>query len=1427
MPAQRSSSANTGCPGGDDHGNQPAVHTVFESIADRFPDRTAAVCAEDRVSYTALNSWANTIAASLLAAGLREEEPVAIASERSIAQVASVLGILKAGGAYVPLIANQPAARRAAIASDAGCRIVIADPQTAAAPIGQTLHRIDPWASRDGLAANPGLPIAAGRLAYIMYTSGSTGRPKGVMIEHEGVVRLVCGQRYMPFGPDLHFLYAGPLTFDLSTIEIFTPLLHGSKLLISSDEVLGPPTLRRFTRDEGLRGVCISFSLFRAIFEADPGAFDGIPVIGVCGEPADPRVIRRAQERLPDAQFYNAYGPTECTALTTTHQIPRPIPPEPAVVPIGVPLNRMRVRIVDGALQDVPAGETGELLIGGVGLARGYLNDPDLTNARFIRNGADGSRWYHSGDRVRMLPGGTIAYIGRTDDQIKIRGQRIELGEIDAALVADPDIEAASSVVVGTGESASIVACVVPTPGRADQFDPQTVIGRSGNRLTRAMIPSLLVPVRTLPMNQNGKVDRARVGRIAAEAFGTARVSVAQPDARPPSGKAEEAIAGLIGDQLSAPVRDMNRSFAQCGGNSLQAMALSMRLRARYGTSLTALEILEAESLASLAGSIAGSIESATGTRAPGVSQPGRFPMSPAQLRLWTIQQLDPGSAAYNIAYRFESDRALDRTLLTKAWQRLHDRHPALRSRFAGPDEPSPDGELCPAVPAIVTFIDPGPESDQIAAAECVRPFDLSVAPLTRLLIRPGTGGTGADQGVTTGWLVMHHIISDAWSMELMIRDLDVIYRAIESGGRPDLPAIGPGMPDHSRTANKAGNAPATRANAARAAERFSGLHYTGLPRDEAESEAAADDRAHTETAVISGQLRASIEAAADRLGFSSHAVWLALYAAWASRLIDRPEVAIGVAISTRDLGNFEHDVGFFVETVPIRIDVGSHPFEELVRSTSVAMREAIKDRRIPFDQIAAQAAESAPRMRTPITDVFFNLIDRAPIEWPAEPEAILKPRCRELDNGLARFDLLATLYRDRPDWTLSLSVRATARSAPSPTDLHAFLAFARQRLERSGGSAPPVSPDRSSPADQPADQPPDASMLPGTSQGHVLYTVLSVFREVLASPGLTVNDDFFRHGGNSLKAVRVLSMLRERLAVQVSTVVIFSESTPLKLAQALLKGSYRPGVNHLYRMSPDTARPPLHLLPGIEGNLISFGPLVRLLGNERGCVGLEYPGLNPESEPLGTVPEITAYFKGLIDPPDSPDPGPSRAPPLIGYSFGGVVAFDMAMEFQRLGRAAGPLVLLDSYLPDSVSYKSRPQRLAIYARAGLGWPTPARREYISRRWRGFLEGRRLARVEQARHSAPLFDANQSAVRAFRVTDSYKGPVLIFRGRRPDWMTTQQDDGANGWRSCVTGPITVIDFDAEHSELLREQFAPHIARHIADWLRQFDDPAPE
>ncbi|MBV1929408.1 MAG: amino acid adenylation domain-containing protein, partial [Gammaproteobacteria bacterium] len=431
----------------------------FEDVVENYADHCAVVSGDSRWTYTQLNEQSNQIARSLIANGVQSEEPVGIALPKSCELIAAVLGVLKAGGAYVPLVDNQPIARLHTMRADAGCRIIIGIDGYLDEIYSDECVKLSVDSCAEFSRKNMESQRSHNQLAYILFTSGSTGTPKGVMIEDAGVIRLVCGQSYLPFSSDFNYLFAAPMSFDVSTLEIFTPLLHGAKLVVLPDGEPNAQVIRDVCHREKVQSTCMAFGLFSSLFESCPEIFDHMPVISVGGEQVNPEIIAQAQKRFPKTQFINAYGPTEATMLATTYAIPSDGRDTQTVLPIGKPLNRMFAYVLNEHLRIVPDGEEGELCLGGVGLARGYLNQDDHTSARFI-NGPEGCeekhRLYRTGDLVYKNHDGDFVFVDRIDTQVKIRGYRIELGEIEFAAMEIEEVKQAVAVVLGEGTNQGI-----------------------------------------------------------------------------------------------------------------------------------------------------------------------------------------------------------------------------------------------------------------------------------------------------------------------------------------------------------------------------------------------------------------------------------------------------------------------------------------------------------------------------------------------------------------------------------------------------------------------------------------------------------------------------------------------------------------------------------------------------------------------------------------------------------------------------------------------------------------------------------------------------------------------------------------------------------------------------------------------------------
>lgn len=552
------------------------VHGLFRQQAARHPDRPAVEFGGQLLRYAALDRRSDAFAARLLARGVRVGDAVAVVLDRSIDAVVALLGVLKAGAAYVPIPTDFPAARIGAMLEDAHCVLaVVGAKQRTRLPTTQSVLLIDeavPAASDAPVPATttPSPTVDGEALAYVMYTSGSTGAPKGIAICHRAILRLVVDARYVDLHPGDAMLHAAPLGFDASTLEIWGPLLTGGRCVVHDEDVPTGAGLARTISRHGVQTAWLTAALFNAVVDDDPRHLGELRQLLTGGEALSVPHVRRALAALPHLVLTNGYGPTECTTFSATHRIERPLPADLRSVPIGRPINDTVLRVLSPALALLPAGCVGELCIGGRGLARGYLNQPRLTEARFIADpfcSAGGERLYRTGDLVRWLPDGTLEFIGRVDGQVKVRGHRIETGEVEAALLAHPGIR--SCAVVASADADGSLRLVAYLVARDSQQAPWPALrAHLAARLPQAMLPAAHVWLERLPVTANGKLDRR-----ALPAPTRLRPELAQPFEAPRNG-AETQVCEAFARALQLDAVGRADNFFDLGGDSLRVLAV-------------------------------------------------------------------------------------------------------------------------------------------------------------------------------------------------------------------------------------------------------------------------------------------------------------------------------------------------------------------------------------------------------------------------------------------------------------------------------------------------------------------------------------------------------------------------------------------------------------------------------------------------------------------------------------------------------------------------------------------------------------------------------------------------------------------------------------------------------------------------------------
>ncbi|WBC15022.1 amino acid adenylation domain-containing protein [Micromonospora sp. WMMA1998] len=998
------------------------LHRMVGAQAARTPDAEAVRHGDATLSYRDLDAAANRLARVLLARGVGVGDRVGVCLPRTPELVVALLAVLKAGAAYVPLDPAYPAARVAFMTADSGARLVLTRADLTDRFAGPTVlvDRLDP----DGDRTDPATPVTPGDLAYVIYTSGSTGRPKGVAIEHRSASVLLHWVRQTFDDTELGgMLAATSVCFDLSVFEIFGPLAWGGRVVLVDDVLaLAAPDADRLP-------VTLVNTVPAAMGELlTAGALPpGVRTVCLAGEPLTAALAARVWARPHVRRLCNLYGPSEDTTYSTWAEVPR----DGDDPPIGRPLPGTRAYVLDPEGRPVPPGEAGELYLAGAGLARGYLDRPAETEARFRPDPfRPGERMYRTGDRVRLRPDGQLAYLGRLDDQVKLRGYRIELGEVAARLAALPGVrEATAAVRPGPSGDPLLVGYLVGE--RRD--DVRT---RLAEVLPGPLVPAAVVWLDRLPTLPNGKVDRA--------ALPTPKLG-GDPDGNGPDdgtlGPTAVAVATVWRELLGVPVTGPDDDFLALGGDSLLAVRCATRLAAATGRPVRPGDLFAHPTLAALAahldapptpdadltgtpdgsgadpadvvaadpadGTPAGPADGVTATGGPDGGGPA--PLSPAQRRFWFLHRLDPADTSYLLAFAVRFASPLDPERLTRALHRVVDRHPALRTVLpAGPDGPvqvvRPDAGPAPAVAPP----DPGaPLDGRLArlAAEVTRtPMDLAVGPLLRACLLPDAAGRAEAL-----LLVVHHAVADDWSFGVLVRDLASAYD--DPDAPPGEPAPGPAAVAAAQRAWLAG--PAGR----RAVDEFlRELHGAPTVLDLKEPRGPRSPRPGTP---LDGRaLRTSVGPAtatavrelARAHRASLHMVGLTAFAALLGAATGRDDLLVGVAFAGRTSVAAEQSVGCHVNTLPLRLrPAPDRTFADLLAEARRVTLFAAARQDVPFDLLVERLNPARRPHRNPLVQVAFG-VQNAP---PARHRSAVGGEFTgvELTPDAARLDL--TLWLD------------------------------------------------------------------------------------------------------------------------------------------------------------------------------------------------------------------------------------------------------------------------------------------------------------------------------------------------------------------------------------------------------------------------------
>ncbi|MFJ8632676.1 amino acid adenylation domain-containing protein [Streptomyces sp. NPDC093568] len=1110
------------------------VHELFEEQARRTPAATALVSGDERLSYGELDARAARVAASLRRRGVRPGALVGVYLERSAEMAVALLGTLKAGAGYVMLDPDFPAERLRGMAADAKVAMVVSR-RGSRVPADDVEVLALEDAGQERPLARGEVEVGPHHPACVMFTSGSTGRPKGIVASHAAITGTLTGQDFASFGTGAVWLQCSPVSWDAFAMELWGPLLNGGLCVLHPGQRPDPVVIAGLVDRHAVTSLYLSASLFHVIVDEYPRALAGVRELIVGGEPLSPAHAARALERHPGLRLSNGYGPVEGMVFLTVHPVTAEEVRDGRPVPIGRPLAGKRLRVLDARLRPVADGGTGELYAAGAGVALCYCGRPELTAERFVADpyGPVGGRMYRTGDLVRRRADGVLEYLGRADSQVKIRGFRVEPGEVETVLARHPDVVRAAVVARpdATGDL-RLVAYVVPREGLQRQLAERELREYAARVLADYLVPAAFVPLDALPLTANGKLDRA-----ALPEPGPVTGSLASESARRPSGAVEEALCGLFSEVLGVASVGPEDDFFALGGNSLMVARLLGRIQLTLGARVGVRALFECRTPAALVPHV----EKAEQDEPAGVPAALRtgdaLPLSHAQRRLWYLDRVEAG-AAYNLPVLVRLRGGIDAEALRAALGDVAARQAVLRTVIEERDG-EPRQRVLAGAEALPRLSRVDVESSDLgkAVSEAARhPFDLAVElPLHAVLFtvrdRPGEHAL---------LLVLHHIAGDGWSLPPLFRDLSRAYAARAAGAAPALDPLPVPYADFARRQReRLGSADAPESLAARQLlhwrEVLAGLPTGGplLPRRPGRPAVPGRDAA-TVVRRLDAAAHARIVEGARAEGAT---LFMALHAALATALVHAgagQDLAVGSPIAGRGHdGTVDDVVGFFVNMLVLRTDASGDPTaRQLLARVREAALNAFAHQDVPFEEVVDALNPVRPPGRQPFTEVVLALQNnaRAQVDLPGA-EAGVEP----LRTGAARFELLVDVTDDHgpagaPEgMTLVFEYRTSCLEPEfvrwlADAVVEALCAAAAEpdvRLSRLPLTGPP----------RRADAARDAVLTPGRSGAGPADSALhreitAVWSDVLGVTGIGPHDDFFRLGGNSLRAVRVAARL-------------------------------------------------------------------------------------------------------------------------------------------------------------------------------------------------------------------------------------------------------------------------------------------------------------
>ncbi|MEW4327512.1 amino acid adenylation domain-containing protein [Rossellomorea marisflavi] len=895
------------------------IHGLFENVCRQAPAKRALMYRGETWDYCSLNEKSNQLARILRDKGVGKGTIVAICMEQGFARIQSILAILKAGAAFLPIDESYPVERMEYMLRDSGAAFFLRE-SVLDVEISFTGMILDVSSLRlDGVDHRDlGHGVTPGDLAYIMYTSGSTGNPKGVMIEHKSVVRLVHEPNYIEFNESDKILQGSTVVFDASTLEIWGALLNGLELhLIDKQTLLDVDRLEKVLIDEGITILWMTAPFFNQMSRMNPRLFRGLRYLMIGGDTLAREPIERVRAACSNLKILNGYGPTENTTFSTTHLIEGDLSDN---IPIGRPISRSTVYIMNNRLELQPIDVIGEICVGGEGVSRGYVNQEKVDQDRFVDHPyAPGERLYRTGDRGRWLSDGSVEYWGRNDQQVKVRGYRIELGEIESALLQQRQIKEAVVLPSFERENDSLTAYVV-----TESDDSPNVWENLKLRLPEYMHPSAVINVEHIPLTPNGKIDKDELKKISSQQ----RIEAI----RIPETETENMLMHVWKETFPSVTISVDDTFYALGGNSLTAIELLARIRKQFSIEMSLNDLFVESSIRNIGRKIDQNSDRSAAVPIPQAPVKEWYAVTMAQEKLYALFKMEPDNLTYNMPTAFSIKGPLNIGLLKTCFGKLIERHASLRTSFHAKRDRVVQ-KVHHSTVLEFEYVTLGDEDLDTVLIDSIQPFRLSRPSLLRVK------AIKTQEEQFTLFIDMHHIISDGQSLNCLLEELFTLYR---NGGEDTLKPIEIEYRDYAEWQKGLYKDEEMKRKEQYWVEQFSPLPEFSLPYDHVKKKSQSFEGRIVEIG-LGKEFRKRMTSEAKRNAYTPNAFLLAAYHVLLFKFTKQVESVIGTSVSGRKFNELSNSIGMYARTVPLRIKAdGSYAFSEVLEEVQKKLYEAI-----------------------------------------------------------------------------------------------------------------------------------------------------------------------------------------------------------------------------------------------------------------------------------------------------------------------------------------------------------------------------------------------------------------------------------------------------------------------------------------------------